>query len=154
MAFAIHNAGITLKSCVETTAGTRPTTGFTQVARLRSMPDFNPAPNLIDVTELDELHDTQHLTGLRNQGDAKAFHANLTDDFLTKWDALVSAYETAQASGKAMWFEITHPKLAKSFYFAGEPTPLGFAGAEVDNALEIDAYITPQKIIGWADKST
>lgn len=154
MSIAIHNKGLILKYAPETTAGTRPTTGYTQVARLRSMPDFNEAPNGIDVTELDELVAKQYISGLSDPGGAKAFHANLTDDFMTKWETLRTAYETAETTGKTIWFEICHPKLAKSFFFCGEPAPLGFSAAEVDNALEVDAYITPQKITGWATKST
>lgn len=157
MSVAVSTAGITLKFAAEATKGTMPTTGFVQVARLRSMPDMNEAPNGIQVTELDELVSHQYIPGLSDPGGAKAFHANMTDDFMTKWEALMTAYETAQgASGGplAIWFEITHPKLSKSFYFAGIPSPLGFSAAEVDNALEIDAYITPEKIAGWAAKST
>lgn len=153
MPVAVHSKGLTLKFAPETTAGTRPTTGYTQVARLRSMPDFNEAPNGIDVTELDELNAKQYISGLSDPGGAKAFHANLTDDLMTKWEALRTAYGTAEEAGLNVWYEITHPKLAKSFYFCGEPAPLGFSAAEVDNALEIDVYITPQKIVGWATKS-
>ena len=59
----------------ESTAGTRPTTGYTQVARLRSMPDFNEAPNGIDVTELDETQYKQYISGLSDPGGAKALAA-------------------------------------------------------------------------------
>ena len=157
MSVAIHSKGITLKKAVEVTKGVRPTTGYTQVARLRSMPDFNEAPNGIDVTELDETQYKQYISGLSDPGGAKAFHANLTDDLMDKWEALRTAYETGQAAEGGpleTWFEITHPKLAKSFYFRGEPAPMGFSAAEVDNALEIDVYITPHQIAGWAAKST
>ena len=151
---AVHNRGLVLKFAAEATAGTRPATGFAQVARLRSMPDMNEAPNGIEVTELDELVAKQYIAGLSDPGGAKAFHANLTDDFMTNWETLRTAYETAAAAGKEVWFEITHPKLTKSFFFSGEPAPLGFSAADVDNALEIDAYITPHQIVGWATKST
>ncbi len=154
---ALHTGGLVLKSAVEETAGTRPSTGFTQVARLRSMPDFNQAPNGIDVTELDETEWKQYLNGLRDPGGAQAFKALLNDTFMTNWETLRAAYETGQAASggpKNTWFEICHPKLTKSFYFCGEPAPLGFSAAEVDNALEVDAYITPSKIVGWAAKST
>ena len=157
MSVAIHSKGITLKKAVEVTKGTRPTTGYTQVARLRSMPDFNEAPNGIDVTELDETQYKQYISGLSDPGGAKPFHANLTDDLMDKWETLRTAYETGQAAENGpleTWFEITHPKLAKSFYFRGEPAPMGFSAAEVDNALEIDVYITPHQIAGWAAKST
>lgn len=154
MSVAYITAGLVLKSVSETTAGARPETGYTQVCRLRSMPDFNDAPNGIEVTELDETEWKQYIQDLRDSGGAKAFHANLTDDLLTKWAALVTAYNTAVAAGKEVWFEISHPKLNKSFFFCGEPAPMGFGGGEVSNALEVDCYITPHKIIGWQDKST
>ena len=157
MANEVSTAGLTLKYCVETTAGTRPTTGYTQVARFKSLPDLNPAPNSIDVTDLSDLEWKRSIPGLKDVGSAQAFKANNTDEFQTGWATLVEAFNTAQAAAggaKAVWFEISHPKLTKSFYFAGQPSPLGLSAAEVDSVLEVDAYITPNQIAGWATKST
>ena len=157
MANEVSTAGLTLKYAVETTKGTRPTTGYTQVARIKNVPDLNPTPGQIDVTDLSDLEWKRSIPGLKDVGGAVSFKLNHTNEAESGWAAIVSAWEAAQeAEGgpKAMWFEVSHPKLSKAFYFAGQPTPLGLSAAEVDAALEIDAYITPNQIAGWATKST
>ena len=157
MANEISTAGVTLSYAVEATAGTRPTTGYTQVARIKSVPDFNPTPSTIDVTDLSDLEWKRSIPGLKDVGGAQAFKANNTNAFQDGWAALVTAAETAQATeggAKATWFCISHPKLTKAFFFSGMPSPLGLSAMEVDSAMEIDAYITPNTIAGWATKPT
>ena len=41
-----------------------------------------------------------------------------------------------------------------SFYFAGIPSALGMSAMDVNAVLEIEAYITPNKIHGWDTSST
>lgn len=154
MANEISTAGLELWYCVETTAGTRPTTGYQRVARFKSLPDLNPTPNQLDVTDLSDLEWKRSIPGLKDVGGAQSFKANNTNDFQEGWEDMVEAFDTAQAANKSVWFEIRHPKLTKSFYFSGQPSPLGLSAAEVDAVLEVDAYITPNQIIGWATKST
>jgi hypothetical protein len=38
----------------ETNAGTRPTSGLTKIPEVKSIPSFNPAPDVIDSTTLEE----------------------------------------------------------------------------------------------------
>lgn len=40
----LSTAGMTLQYAVETSAGTRPTTGYTKIPEVKSMPSFNPSP--------------------------------------------------------------------------------------------------------------
>ena len=54
MANEFSTAGITLKYAVEATAGTRPTTGFTAIPGIKSMPEFNPEPSSLEVTDLSD----------------------------------------------------------------------------------------------------
>ena len=55
----------------------------------------------------------------------------------------MSAY-AALTGGKTMWFEIAYQTSdMDSFFFPGEPLPLGFGGAEVDSVLENNANIAP-----------
>ena len=54
MANEISTAGILLKYAVETTAGTRPTTGFTQIPNVKSIPEFNAEPSNLEVTDLSD----------------------------------------------------------------------------------------------------
>lgn len=54
MANEISTAGIALKWAVETTAGTRPTTGFATIPNIKSIPEFNPEPSTLEVTDLSD----------------------------------------------------------------------------------------------------
>ena len=153
MALEISTAGILFKYAVETTAGTRPTTGYTTVPNIKSTPDFNPEPSTLEVTDLSDLVWKRYIAGLKDPGGALSFNANLTSAFKTAWETLVSAYETALASSKATWFEIMVPTIG-SFYFSGIPAELGVNGYEVDAVAEISVYVTPNQIEGWDTSST
>lgn len=153
MANEFSTAGIVVKYASETTAGTRPTTGYTTIPCIKSTPDLNPEPSTLEVTDLSDTTWKRYIKGLKDVGGSIAFTANLTSEFKTAWETLVSAYATASSSGKSVWYEIRIPNF-DSFYFAGEPSELGVKGFEVDNVAEIDAYITPNKIHGWDDAST
>lgn len=153
MAQELSTAGVLLKYAVEATAGTRPTTGYTTVPNIKSIPDFNPEPESLEVTDLSDTEWRRYIPGLKDPGGALAFSANLTTGFKTAWEALVSAFETAKESGKATWFEIAVPSFG-SFYFAGYPSPLGMTAMDVNAVLEIEAYVMPNQIDGWDTSST
>jgi hypothetical protein len=140
--------------CIETTAGTKPTTGFTVIPNIKSIPDLNPEPSSLEVTDLSDTEWKRYIPGLKDPGGALAFTANNTDAFQTAWAALVTASETAKSSNKATWFEIVVPGLTKSFQFAGIPSDLGLSAIEVDSVLEVDAYVAPNQIDGWDTKSS
>ncbi len=153
MAQELSTAGVLLKYAAEATAGTRPTTGYTQIPCIKAIPDFNPEPESLEVTDLSDTTWRRYIPGLRDPGGALAFTANLTTQFKTAWETLVSAYETAFADGKSIWFEIMVPNFG-SFYFAGIPTELGMTAMDVNAVLEIEAYVTPNQIEGWGTSST
>lgn len=153
MALEISTAGILVKYAVESTAGTRPTTGYTTIPNIKSTPDFNPEPSTLEVTDLSDLVWKRYIAGLKDPGGALSFNANLTSAFKTAWETLVSAYETGIASSKQTWFEIMVPTIG-SFYFAGIPSELGVNAYEVDAVAEISVYVTPNKIEGWGTSST
>lgn len=153
MAMELSTAGVLLKYAVESTAGTRPTTGYTQVPSIKAIPDFNPEPESLEVTDLSDTEWRRYIAGLKDPGGALSFTANLTTAFKTAWEALVSAAETAASDGKATWFEIMVPNFG-SFYFAGIPSELGMSAMDVNAVLEIEAYVTPNQIEGWGTSST
>lgn len=154
MALELSTAGVSVKYAVESTAGTRPTTGYTAIPNIKSTPDLNPEPSSLEVTDLSDTEWKRFIPGLKDPGGSLAFTANNTAAFQTAWAALVTAAETAAASSKATWFEINIPGLNKSFYFAGVPTDLGLSAMEVDAVAEIDAYVAPNQIGGWAEVSS
>lgn len=153
MSLELSTSGVLLKYACETTAGTRPTTGYTQIPNIKSIPDFNPEPESLEVTDLSDTEWRRYIPGLKDPGGALAFTANLTTSFKTAWEALVTAATTAAASSKATWFEIYVPTFG-SFFFAGIPSSLGMTAMDVNSVLEVEAYITPNKIHGWATSST
>ena len=95
MALEISTAGVALKYAVETTAGTRPTTGYTAIPNIKETPDFNPEPSTLEVTDLSDLVWKRYIAGLKDPGGALSFTANLTSAFKTAWETLVSAAEAA-----------------------------------------------------------
>ncbi len=143
MSQRLSTAGMTLQYAVETEKGTRPTTGYTTVPEVKSMPSFNPSPNTIDSTTLAETEYMTYVQGLKDLGGALEYGANLTEDLITAWDALVDAYDAAVKDGKQVWFAVVHPQLTNATYFVGEPAPIGLNEASVDSMLETTLYITP-----------
>ena len=140
MALEFSSAGIELRYCVETTAGSRPTSGYKKIPSIKSIPDFNAEPSTLDVTDLSDTVWKRSIPGLRDVGGALAFTANMTASFKTAWNSLVSAAATAKASSKSTWFEVAIPNF-DSFFFAGMPQELGLKGMDVDSVVEADGYI-------------
>lgn len=54
MSQRFSTAGMRLYYVVEATAGTRPTSGLTKIPEVKSIPSFNPSPDVIDSTTLEE----------------------------------------------------------------------------------------------------
>lgn len=144
MSTRFSTAGMSLQYCVEATAGTRPTSGYTTIPEIKSLPSFNPQPESIDSTTLSETVYRTYVKGLKGIDGALDFGANLTEDLITAWTALMTAYTTAVASNKAVWFAVVHPGITKATYFKGEPADLGLNEASVGSMLETTLYITPQ----------
>lgn len=154
MSARLSTAGMFLAYVAETTAGTRPTSGYTVIPEIKSMPSFNPAPNTIDSTTLLETEYMTYVQGLKDLGGALEYTANLTDDLYTAWSTLLTAYSTAKAAGKAIWFAVIHPDLSVSTFFTGEPAPIGWNEASVNAMLETTLYITPNTAPEMAAKPT
>ncbi len=143
--FAINlsTAGIFLAYAVETTAGTRPTSGYTRITGAKSTPSLNPSPETLETTTLDETEYKTYIDGLKDLGGALEFTFNLTEELISQWTALMTAYTPAKADNKATWFTIVIPGLTNSFYFTGNPSDMGLPETSVSSVLEITNYITP-----------
>lgn len=152
MALEFNNIGIRLKYAVEATAGTRPTSGYTEIPDIKEIPEFLRTPSELDVTNLVDT-DRRYIPGVQDSGGDKAFTANLTADLKTKWASCCSSAATAFASGKQTWWEIAIPNF-DSFFFSGQPVPLGMNSVGVDAVVETQLHIMPNTIAGWSTKST
>jgi len=153
MALEIASAGAKIQYAVEATAGTRPTTGYTNIENVKTIGALDSEPASYDVTDLSDMEFKRYIPGLKDIGGDVPLTFNLTQALITAWAALVTAADTAAAAGKSTWFEVVIPKLNESFYFKGVPSPLGLSEIATDSAIEITAHVTPNEIVGWATKS-
>lgn len=154
MAINLSTAGIHLKYAVEETAGTRPTTGYVDLKGVKSTPNLNPSPDTLETTDLNETEYKTYIDGLKDLGGALEFNFNLTQELVETWETLMTAYEAAKTSGKAVWFLIDIPGLTEGMYFPGNPSDMGIPETEVNSVLEITNYITPTGAPVRAEKPT
>ena len=152
MALEFNTIGVKLKYVTESSAGTRPSAGYTEIPNIKSTPAIDINPSKIECTDLSDNY-RRYLDGVRDVGDSFDFTANLTAALKTAWESCVSAANTAWTSGKATWFEISIPNF-DSFYFAGIPSELGVNEMGVDAVIESTLHVVPNQIAGWASAST
>lgn len=150
----LSTAGVTLWYAPEETAGTRPTTEYTQISEIKSIPELNPEPDNLETTTLEETEWRTYIPGLKDIGGALSFTANLTEVSMTEWEGVVEAYDTAAEENLALWFCIIVPGLTKALYFTGQPSPMGMPAMEVSAVLEVNLYITPTGAPEWQTKPT
>ena len=143
MAINLSTAGVHMGYAVETTAGTRPTTGYTDLPGIKSTPSLNPAPDTLESTTLNETTWKTYVQGLKDLGGALEFTFNLTQALLDSWETLITSAVAGKATGKSTWFVIIIPGLTNAFYFRGDPAEAGLPEMEVNSVLETTMYITP-----------
>lgn len=152
---ALSTAGMTVKYCAETTAGTRPTTGYTEIPGVKALPALGDEVNTLQTTPLSATRNHTYIAGLADPGGSIQLTVNDYPAFRTAWSALVTAAE-GLTDGKQMWFEYAYPENSgmDSFYIQAMPHELGFGGAEVDSVLENFANILPSGDYVFAAAST
>lgn len=154
MAGELASMGCKLKWASETTANTKPSTGFVAIANITSIGSMNFEPGTIQVTDLDALHWHKYIGGLSDPGGSIAINCNLTAALKTAWDACRTAYD-ALTGGKGMWFEVAIPGMSDSFFIRAEPSEfLGPDEIGVDSAVTVTLYITPNGDPEWDTAST
>lgn len=156
MANAVSTAGMTVKYAASTSGTTRPTTGYTTIPGVKAIPAIFNDPNMLQSTPLSATKNHTYIRGLDDSGGSIQLTVNDYEEFRDAWDTCVAAYATAAAADKGFWFELVYQANSglDSFYFPGEPLPLGFGGAEVDSVLENNLNIAPQGDFEFAAAST
>lgn len=145
--FAINlsTAGIYVAYAAEATAGqtTPPTEGFKRLTGAKSTPSFNPSPETLETTTLDEKEYKTYIDGLKDLGGSLEFTFNLTKQLVKEWDDLMDDYTDAKNAEKRIWFEIVIPGLDDALFFPGNPSEMGLPETSVSSVLETTNYITP-----------
>jgi len=149
-------AGSYLAYCVETTANTRPTTGYQMVPEVTTIPELSSADyDEIDMTPVNETVQHQIVTGLRQSPGTMNFEANLSDTLLTFWNkTLIPAYQAAIADNKRTWFCVVIDGMDDAYYFTAEPKVLAPAGGTVSDGWKCNLPITMTNTPEWYTKPT
>ena len=143
MGIALSTIGVKVSYAVETTKGTRPTTGFKHIPDLKSIPSINPAPNTADATTFDNTEYTSYFQLLKDIGGALEISANFTQELFEVWDGMVDAYEAGIKDGKETWICFDIPGFEKSAFVTVQPARMGIPEASANALLETTVFITP-----------
>lgn len=153
MALEISSVGASVKYAVESTAGTRPTTGYTVIPDITTAPEIGMSVETLDASNLTDTY-KRYIPGQQDPGGDKTFTANHTEAFITAWETMKTAAETAYASGKQCWFEYTFPTATKSFFWSGVPLALGTDAVDMNAIHTISPTCVLTGIEGWDAAST
>lgn len=116
----ISTLGIALSYGVETTAGTKPAT-FNLLTRINAIGGITQDTEQIDASALEDTS-SKYIAGRADTGGTVSVTVNLTPDTIDEWDDLISAYNTAHANNKQMWWQVNSTGLGgDSFFFIAEP---------------------------------
>lgn len=139
----LTTAGTLVAYAVETTAGERPTSGWTHIPGITSTPDYNAAPNMINTTTLDELSEEVGKPGLKSLPTGSAYAANYTNELDKQWNNdVMPKFEAAKKAGLRMWITHVTPDIDNAFYFPAEPSPLAPPADSVSAVKSINLYFT------------
>lgn len=152
---ALNSAGLLVKWCPESVAGSRPTSGYTQIPGVKAIPSFAEEVNTLQSTPLEATKNHTYIAGLADTGGAIQLTVNDYPAFRSAWTSFMSAYQSIASTSKAMWIEYAYPtSTMESFFFPAEPHDIGFGGAEVDSVLENMANLLPVGDFVFAAAST
>ena len=152
MALEMNTIGVKIGWASETTKGSRPTSGYTNIPDVKEIPGIESTPSQLEVTNLVDTH-RRYIPGVIDSGNDFAMTANMTAALKTAWNSMKTAADAAWESGFSTWYEISIPNF-DSFYFAGMPVDLGLSAQGVDAVEEANMHIIPNQIAGWEAAST
>lgn len=162
MAGEVSTAGIKIKYAAETTAGTRPTTGYAEKASgatlniadyVTGISGLTAEWEQYDVTPLSATSRHAFVKGLQGNDGNISMACNVNPTSREDWEKIVTEYK-ALTAGKGMWFEFNLPGDAKSAYFRCEPCSMGFPDVEAAQAVQGAIQLIENDYDGWQTAST
>ena len=118
---SLSTLGVMLGYGVEASgyAGVKPAS-FTRLHRINNIGGITVNPATIDASALED-YVTKTVAGRGETGGTWTVTVNFTDETEAEWTTLISAYQTAKATGLNMWFEVVAPNLTKAFFVVAQP---------------------------------
>lgn len=155
--YAALSAGGAVKWCAAASANSpsRPTSGYTELKGVTSVPAFGDQPGTVDVTAIANRNRV-YIFDLPDSGGTIAVTVNDAKEFRDSFASMYSAYTTAEAASKWFWIEYAYPSETgiDSFYYPAAVHDIGFGGWEVGAAMQNSVPIAPAGDFVKASRST
>lgn len=162
MAGEISSAGVRIFYAPESTAGTRPSTGYKQKATAATLniadyvtgvSGLGADYDMLDVTPLSETERHRFIKGLQNNDGSISLSANINPTSRADWGKIVQEY-AALTGGKALWFEFILPGDTEAIFVRGEPLPMRFPDVEAGSAVQGAIQIVENEYDDWTSAIT
>lgn len=154
MGLSITSIGVKISYAVETTANTRPTTGYIHIPDLKDFPEIDSAPETTETTTFDNLYTTTYTDLLKDLGGAITITANFTIAMVKVWREMYDKYLEAKASGRRVWLAIDIPDFDEAGFLTVNPSIIGIPAIGFNSLIEKNVYVTPTGEPIWAAKPT
>ena len=147
----LSTLGISFGYGSESTAGVKPSS-FTQLDRINNIGGISMDVEQIDASALEDTQ-TKYVAGRADTGGQWEVTINFTDETATQWEQVISDYNTAQASGKNIWFEVILPNQSDAFFVIAQP-PQQLPMPEIgqNELLTMAISLTVVEYKGWDTK--
>lgn len=127
--------GVKLGYAIETTKGQKPTV-FTWLKRCKSIAGIELTSDKIDITALEDTI-KKYAEGAADTGGDWGITFGVNDDVTTALTKLREDSVKAKSEGKATWFNVWFPGLAKSFFIIAEPGMIPLPEIAIGSPAEI-----------------
>lgn len=149
----ISTLGVKLGYCLETTAGTRPTSGYTVLTRVNAIDGISIDSETIDASALEDTVE-RTVAGRGTTGGKWNVTFNVTDDVLTELTTMITTYSGRSDLTKKMWFEVWSPNRTNAFFVSAQPPLKVPMPEEAQNGLEtVQIAFTIEEYAGFATGS-
>lgn len=142
----LSTLGVKFGYAAETSQGVKPS-AFKWLERCNQIAGIALSTEQIDASALED-YITKNIAGRQDTGGTWAVTFNLTGDTTTQLEDMISAYNTAKAADKQMWFEVWHPTMTKGFFVIAEPPqvlPMPEFGQNSLQTIEVTLTIVEYK---------
>lgn len=161
MAGEISSAGVKILYAPESTAGTRPTTGYKEKATagtlaiadyVTGISGLGADYDMYDVTPLSETSRHRFIKGLQNNDGSIEMNANINPTSRADWNGIVAEF-AALTGGKMLWFQFVLPGDTQGFFVRAEPMPMRFPDVEAGSAVQGAIQIVENQCDGFQTAS-
>lgn len=147
----ISTLGVKLSYGIESVKGQKPT-AFTVVHRINSIGGISIEPETIDASALEDSV-TRSVAGRGTSAGNFAVGVNVTNDTITEWEAVISAYKDVMDEGLRVWWQVSSPSLDRAYFIAAQP-PLEIPMPDIgqNELLVVDIPLTIDEFLGMLEK--